>query len=51
MIASRLFGVAPADPVTFGLAAATLAAVALLAAFVPAHRASRVDPLVALRWE
>ena len=51
LIANRLFGIAPVDPVTFAIAAAALAAVAVLATFVPAYRASRVDPLVALRWE
>ena len=51
LIANRLFGIAPVDPVTFGVAGAALAAVAVLATLVPAFRASRVDPLVALRWE
>jgi predicted permease len=50
-IASRLYGLAPTDPVAIGVAVAMLAGVALLAAWVPAHRASRVDPLVALRYE
>jgi predicted permease len=50
-IASRLYGLAPTDPVAIGAAVAMLAGVALLAAWVPAHRASRVDPLVALRHE
>jgi putative ABC transport system permease protein len=50
-IASRLYGLAPTDPVAIGAAVAMLAGVALLAAWVPAHRASRVDPLVALRYE
>jgi ABC-type antimicrobial peptide transport system permease subunit len=51
LIATRLYGLAPTDPVTIGVAVAILAGVALLAAWVPAHRASRVDPLVALRYE
>jgi predicted permease len=51
LIASRLYGLAPTDPVAIGVAVAMLAGVALLAAWVPAHRASRVDPLVALRYE
>jgi ABC-type antimicrobial peptide transport system permease subunit len=51
IIATRLYGLAPTDPVAIGVAVAMLAGVALLAAWVPAHRASRVDPLVALRYE
>jgi ABC-type antimicrobial peptide transport system permease subunit len=51
LIAHRLYGLAPTDPVAIGVAVAVLAGVALLAAWVPAHRASRVDPLVALRYE
>jgi len=39
------------DPIAIGVAITMLAGVALLAAWVPAHRASRVDPLVALRHE
>lgn len=51
LIASRLYGLAPTDPVTFALAVAVLAGVAFFAAWLPAHRASRVDPLTALRHE
>jgi predicted permease len=50
-IAARLYGLAPTDPIAIGVAVAMLAGVALLAAWVPAHRASRVDPLIALRYE
>ena len=50
-IASQLFGVQPSDPSTFVVVAITLVGVAALATFVPAMRATRVDPVVALRDE
>jgi predicted permease len=49
VIASRLYGIAVQDPATLTLATLTLVAVALGAAFVPAHRASKLNPIMALR--
>jgi putative ABC transport system permease protein len=46
-----LYQVSPLDPVTFLVAAPVLLATALLACWLPARRAARVDPLVALRYE
>jgi putative ABC transport system permease protein len=50
-IASMLFGVAPGDPVTFSGVALLLGVVSLLAAYLPARSAARIDPAVALRAE
>lgn len=46
-----LFGVTEKDPITFGVVAALLIAVSFLACFVPARRATKVNPLEALRYE
>jgi putative ABC transport system permease protein len=51
LLTSFLFGVRPTDPLTFSAVAATLAAVALAASYLPAHRATRVDPNTCLRHE
>jgi ABC-type antimicrobial peptide transport system permease subunit len=50
-IQAQLFGVRATDPLTFAYAGGILLAVALLAAGLPAYRAARVDPLIALRCE
>lgn len=51
LMASYIYRISPTDPLTLALACVLLLAVALLASYIPARRAAKVDPLVALRYE
>jgi len=51
LMKNLLFGVSPVDPLTLGFVVLGLTTVSLLASYVPAHRASRTDPLAAFRTE
>jgi putative ABC transport system permease protein len=51
LMSTILYGVKPSDPITYAAVALGLGCVAMLACFIPARRASKVDPMVALRYE
>jgi ABC-type antimicrobial peptide transport system permease subunit len=51
VVANQLFGVSPADPINSGTAALVMILCAAIAAFLPAHRASHIDPMTALRHD
>lgn len=51
LVSSQLFGLSPRDPITLTLATVLLLSACILASYLPARRAARIDPMVALRHE
>src|SRR6185295_5165116 len=51
LVSKLLFGLEASDPLTFATAGAVMAAAAIIASYIPARRASRIDPIIAIRYE